>query len=533
MPDVRAAHAISNIVHQAISSTTIQHVTATAKRFLTAYGAHAIFMWIQRLLRTGRFSRFSPGLLVFALRQAVKAVTSIASLRVGAAVAAWGVVFKHMQHITNLLHLAFPRSAALLGSPGRRSAVSGAVAGAVAAAALPTRLRRSIALHGAVRGAALLAAPAFARASPALRAAAPVAAFTACSGVIMGCWFYAPHALPRMMRQWISAMAQMDHRLLMALRLLRSGEVRYGHPSDALHSYCLDHGLPPHMGDPVHGQLSCTVVHPASGEACWHNVGVRWRNGFLAAAALYLPVHLLSQGVACVTATNAATNTAETGQPSAQGSDPNKADVDVYDTGVHWLRTFAGTVPRGARRAIEGALRSSSFLATFIASIWGTICCMRHALRDDTIAGPLLGGTIAGLSVLLEAPSRRGELCLYLLPRTLQSAWALVLPKQRVAGFSVLALAFASACVAQQLEADGAAAVGVVSPPPPSPGSGGGTDSPAEAKEGGGAAPLLHQAAAASGQQLSPSQQQQAPAEQRRRRRGKHLGVALAQWMME
>ena len=507
---------------------------------MTAYGAHAFFMWIQRLFRTGRFTRLSPGVLVFALREAVKAVSSIASLRVGAAVAAWGVVFRQMQEITTLLDQAFPRLAPFLGTPSRRATLSGAAAGAVASAALPTALRRSIALHGAVRGAALIAAPTYAAAPAYLRRCAPVAAFTACSSVIMGCWFYAPHALPRMMRRWISAMAQMDHRLLTALRLLRSGEARYGAHHDALASYCVDHGLPPSMGDPLHGQLSCRVVHPASGTACWHNVAMRWRNGFLAAAALYLPVHFLSQGIACVAATNSATSC--TGSPAGQPTEATDASVpasrdDVYESGMRWLRAFLQRVPGGVRRALEGALRSSGFLATFIASIWGTICCMRHALGDDTVAGPLLGSTLAGLSVLLEAPGRRGELSLYLLPRALQSAWALLLPTQRVAGFSVAALAFASACVAREMEKQRGS--GGVQPPPDAELERGGAsrlcapggerahtadDSSSSSVEDGSQAGTGY--AALGGEVAAPI----APS---RRRQHKALGVSLVQWMSD
>ena len=59
------------------------------------------------------------------------------------------------------------------------------------------------------------------------------------------------------------------------------------------------------------------------------------------------------------------------------------------------------------------------------AIIWGTVCLCRHTLQNDLI-GPGLGSALCGLSVLIESPSRRAELACYVMPRALQTAWALL-----------------------------------------------------------------------------------------------------------
>lgn len=201
---------------------------------------------------------------------------------------------------------------------------------------------------------------------------------------IMYAWFYLPWTLAPLYVRWITRMAAMDTRLLAALRSLHAGDVAYGRPSDKLRQYCLDHGLPPKLGDPQYGFLPCLVVHP--GLSCASNVVIRWLRGLAAAVTVYLPVHgattlllrrkaLLASPVATV------------------------------------LRVAALTA------------RSASFLACFISSIWASVCLVRNLLRNDTPWGPLLGAATCGLSVLLEQPSRRHELAMYVVPRALESVW--------------------------------------------------------------------------------------------------------------
>lgn len=44
---------------------------------------------------------------------------------------------------------------------------------------------------------------------------------------IMFCWFYYPEALPKVYRQWITVFADMDTTLLLALRGIYDGTVRF------------------------------------------------------------------------------------------------------------------------------------------------------------------------------------------------------------------------------------------------------------------------------------------------------------------
>ena len=73
------------------------------------------------------------------------------------------------------------------------------------------------------------------------------------------------------------------------------------------------------------------------------------------------------------------------------------------------------------QHTLLSVLRSSSFLATFIATIWSCICTVRNATHQDTALGPLLGSFLCGFSIFLERKSRRGELALYTFPRALYS----------------------------------------------------------------------------------------------------------------
>ena len=115
---------------------------------------------------------------------------------------------------------------------------------------------------------------------------------------IMFSWFYQPDALPRSYRVWIDRMADMDPRLLTALRQLRSGRVRYGRASTILRDYCVDYHLDPVRADLVHGHIPCTIVHPNCGETCSQNLAARAWRGAKAAAVVYLPVHVLGAVVA-------------------------------------------------------------------------------------------------------------------------------------------------------------------------------------------------------------------------------------------
>lgn len=295
----------------------------------------------------------------------------------------------------------------------KASGLAGAVAGSLVLIERGTARRRArwdVALFAAVRAADMLVRLLVRRGALPHVAGFPALLFMASTARIMWAWFYHPGTLSPLYRKWISRMADMDPRLLDALRALRvravtlrgrgaklpthhhlmpppraqAGKVAYGAPSDMLAGYARDHGLPPWTADPQYGLLSCNVVHP--GRSCAGNAATRFLRGAGAAAAMYAPLYTLPMLL------------------------------------FGWREARRAPLRAGARTAANVA-RSSSFIGLFIAVIWYSVCRVRGALRNDTALGPLLGCLLCGGAVTVERPARRLELALYVLPRAIESAW--------------------------------------------------------------------------------------------------------------
>jgi hypothetical protein len=90
---------------------------------------------------------------------------------------------------------------------------------------------------------------------------------------------------------------------------------------------------------------------------------------------------------------------------------------------------------------LKAAMRSSTFLATFIALTWYGVCLtrtrvghqmfnMNQAKLDNTLA-PLVGCMMCGFSLLIENKHRRGEMALYVAPRAIYSLMERVLGPHR------------------------------------------------------------------------------------------------------
>jgi len=281
------------------------------------------------------------------------------------------------------------------------AAVAGAVAGSTVALLGPLRGTVidpvELSLHAAVRAGEHVASSAHASAllPPLLREHSGTLVFVGACTQIMFSWFYQPDALPRSYRVWIDRMADMDPRLLTALRQLRSGRVRYGRASPILREYCLDHHLDPGRADLVHGHIPCALVHPCSGERCSHNLAARAWRGAKAAAMVYLPVHAIGAAVA---------------------AGPKMAAAAREGRGARFLA-------EALLRVGSNTARSSAFLGAFIGLVWYGVCLTRGAFRSDLTLGPLVGSFLCGWSVLLEAKRRRGELAMFTLPRALHALW--------------------------------------------------------------------------------------------------------------
>jgi len=224
---------------------------------------------------------------------------------------------------------------------------------------------------------------------------------------IMFSWFYAPTRLPKSYNNWISRMAAMDHRLLEALRMIRTGEFVYGKDtgvSSFLMEYCTDVGLPQSYGDPKTGRIHCDLVHDGLPGGCEGNALRRFSKGFAQAFLIYLPVHLL---------------------PPLMFK-RKKILNNPLDSSIH---------------IVKAAMRSSAFLAAFIALTWYGVCLTRtrvgHQLlgidqtRLDKTMAPLFGCMMCGFSILIENKHRRGEMALYVAPRAIYSLMERVIGPHR------------------------------------------------------------------------------------------------------
>ncbi|KAI5918764.1 integral membrane protein [Camillea tinctor] len=219
---------------------------------------------------------------------------------------------------------------------------------------------------------------------------------TSCA-FVMWAWFYAPSALPRAYTKWISSAASVDSRLIEALRRCRNGKLRYGEDTPGgrlLQSMCSDYKWPLDWGNPaVAIPFPCEIVHMGSGPSCEYHALSRFLRSFKWSTVTYLPLNILAR----------------------------KKDL------------------KGLRAAILSAARSSSFLAAFITLFYYGVCLARtrigpHIIGKNTKARQTIdagicvavGCFMCGWSILLENPSRRKDMALFVAPR----AMATLLPRR-------------------------------------------------------------------------------------------------------
>ncbi|KAH9065752.1 hypothetical protein EDB87DRAFT_1554995 [Lactarius vividus] len=248
-------------------------------------------------------------------------------------------------------------------------------------------------------------------------------AFWASSAGIMWCFFYEPERLPRSYVKWIGSLANVDDRIVTALRAIRSKRWSYVHGTspdpNPLALLSRDLGYPAQWANPkilpayggyaanaiwkplgVHGRgsvggLPCEIVHGSvTGGSCTGNVIIRGVHAFLEALALYLPVHVLPILIR---------------RPKKLLSFPAILD------------TFLGIV------------RSASFLSAFVSSFWAAVCFTRtlvvaralprisHDFYDGPFGCVLAGCLACGGSIWVESGRRRGEMALYVLPRAIRA----------------------------------------------------------------------------------------------------------------
>lgn len=225
------------------------------------------------------------------------------------------------------------------------------------------------------------------------------AIFASSCALIMWAWIYTPDRLPRSYNKWIKSAAAVDQRLLLALRRMRYGEIKYGQETGQaplLQEMCKDYNLPLSYGDPaITVPYPCEIVHMGSGPNCEYHFLSRFIRSFIWAFSTYAPLNL--------------------------------------------LLTLRQPSRKNILRALKSSARSSSFLGSFIALYYYGICLTRsrigpHILGQSNSAcqqidsGPCVAGgcALCGWSVLIENETRRKELGLFVAPRAL----ATLLPRR-------------------------------------------------------------------------------------------------------
>lgn len=205
-----------------------------------------------------------------------------------------------------------------------------------------------------------------------LRGTGDVALFSASCFVIMFSWFYLPLRMQPRYRQWITDIAEMDSEFVDALRLIRDKELIYGetNPHETLLvPLCERYSMAPELGNTTSTYpMPCILVHAGVTHNCELHALWRFKRGFKSAFLIYLPLNLLL----------------------------------VLKRG--------DKVTLGALfKALKMAVRSSTFLASFIFLCWYSVCFVRSrvgpwlwpkasAQEIEDTWGPGLGSALCGLS---------------------------------------------------------------------------------------------------------------------------------------
>ena len=218
--------------------------------------------------------------------------------------------------------------------------------------------------------------------------------FAGSCATIMWNWFYYPETLPRAYNKWIASAAQVDLRLIEALRQAKRGDFVYGKDSGPasrqLESMCKDQNWPIEWGDPEKTiPIPCEMVHMGTGPNCHWHAAVRFTRAFKFAMATNFPLQLVAKVI----------------------SRKRLSSRDLV-------------------QITQESARSSAFLGAFVALMYYGICLSRTRLgpklfdektvsRQDWDSGLCVGSACAlcGWSVLIEKERRRGELAMFVAPR--------------------------------------------------------------------------------------------------------------------
>ncbi|KAL3521365.1 hypothetical protein ACH5RR_019514 [Cinchona calisaya] len=108
---------------------------------------------------------------------------------------------------------------------------------------------------------------------------------------------------------------------------------------------------------------------------------------------------------------------------------------------------FMDSPIRTCWHAVTGAVRSTTFLSSFVGIFQAVICLHRKVVPKDHKLVYWFAGLMSGLSVLLEKKSRRGELALYVLPRSGESLWYILVNRHLLPDIKNAEVALFCACM--------------------------------------------------------------------------------------
>ncbi|KAF2470701.1 uncharacterized protein BDR25DRAFT_31933 [Lindgomyces ingoldianus] len=231
----------------------------------------------------------------------------------------------------------------------------------------------------------------------------PSLLFCFSAATIMHAWFYSPSRLPQTFDRWISAAAELDHRLLLALRHARYGTWIYGKDTGMaplLGSMCRDYGFSEDWGNPALTiPVPCELVHMGrGGKSCEKHAFLRFCRSWAFAAKMYAPLQFL------VLVRSA----------RARSRHGNRS-------GLTWDALLRATIDMA---------RSSAFLGAFIAFFYYGVCLSRTRLGPKVFSSStispqmwdsglcvLSGCLLCGPSILIEQSRKRLEILFFVLPR--------------------------------------------------------------------------------------------------------------------
>ena len=165
-------------------------------------------------------------------------------------------------------------------------------------------------------------------------------------------------------------------------------------------------------------QIPCELMHEGS---CWATAADRFRRTLLNGLRLYLPIHILPV--------------------------------------LFRLKSFRSHPLKTLQQVALGTFKSAMFVSQTATTMRAALCVMSRLRGKWDKFNVLIGALFCAISLLWEAPSRRCEIALYVLPRFLDSFWQFwkrrgVVRDVQGGGLALFALAVGVVAYAHEKEPD-------------------------------------------------------------------------------